>query len=345
MRIGYAAYSLDLSQPADRRRFPFYARQRGIEFELADPTREYDVVVVTPRADLGVWSRYRSESKLVFDIVDSYLAIPRGNPKAILRGPAKFAAGEARHPFFSYRGALESIARRADAVTCATPEQAAQIAPLCPNVHPILDFHSPLLRRVKEDYRAGSPFNLVWEGLGENARWFELMSGALAEVDARHPLVLHLVTAIEYRQLVQRFWRRRTARVVARHFHDVRIHRWTEESVSEVATACDLAVIPLPLGRPLERGKPESKLISFWRMGLPVVTSSTPAYTRVMRAAGQSLHCESSSDWVHALLRMIEDQDVRESAGRRGREFADREYAEERLLTAWDRVFKSLRTA
>ena len=32
--------------------------------------------------------------------------------------------------------------------------------------------------------------------------------------------------------------------------------------VSVIATACDLAVIPLPLDRPLERGKPETKLIA-----------------------------------------------------------------------------------
>ncbi|MDQ3571808.1 MAG: hypothetical protein M3383_02975, partial [Actinomycetota bacterium] len=291
MRIGYAAYSPDLTQPADRRRFPYYARARGIEFELADPSRQYDVVVVTPRADIRGWSRYPPPGKIVFDIVDSYLAIPRRDAKSLLRGPAKFAAGEAPHPFFSYRGALEAIARRADAVTCATPEQAAQIAPLCPQVHPILDFHTPIVRRVKQDYRAGSPFNLVWEGLGENARWFELISGALAEVNARHPVTLHLVTAVSYRQLMQRFWRRETACVVARHFDDVRIHPWSEETVAEIATGCDLAVIPLPLDRPLEAGKPESKLVSFWRMGLPVVTSSTPAYERAMAAAGQALHC------------------------------------------------------
>ena len=333
MRIGYAPYDASLSQPADRRRFPFYAARRGIDFELADPSRDYDVVVVTPRADLGTWSRYRpGRSKLVFDIVDSYLAIPRTNPKAILRGPAKFAAGEARHPFFSYRRALESMLRRADAVTCATPEQAAEIEPICPNVHSILDFQSRLVRRVKDDYRAGAPFHLVWEGLGENVRWFGEIERALAEVDRSRPLVLHLITAIEYRQLAQRFWRRQTSRIARRHFDRVRLYQWSEEMVSVIATACDLAVIPLPLDRPLERGKPESKLISFWRMGMPVVTSATPAYVRTMRGAGQDLHCASEAQWVEVLGRLIEDAGARERAGRGGRAFAERQYGDERLI-------------
>jgi glycosyltransferase involved in cell wall biosynthesis len=344
MKVGYAAYSRDLSQPADRRRFPYYARKRGLQFEIAEPGRDYDVVVVTPRSDLRTWRR-ETHAKLVFDIVDSYLDIPRWDPKALLRGPAKFAAGEAAHPLFSYRASLEAIIARADAVTCATPEQVERIAPLCANVHPILDFHSSLVRNVKDDYAAASPFKLVWEGLGENARWFGLISEALARVDARHPLALHLITAPEYRQLAQRFWRRRTHRVVGRHFRDVRIHAWREDTASRIATGCDLAIIPLPLDRPLERGKPESKLISFWRMGLPTVTSSTPAYRRVMEAANENLHCESSDDWVRALSKMIEDDGARERAGRRGREFAEQAYAEERLLAAWDRAFESLRSA
>lgn len=343
MRIGYVPYDRSLSQPADRRRFPYYAEQRGIEFELADPAESYDVVIVTPRADLNRWAKRPSAAgKLVFDIVDDYLAIPRSDPKALLRGPAKFAAGEARHPFFSYRRALESIIRRADAVTCATPEQAERIAPLCPNVHPILDFHSRLVRRVKDDYAAGEPFNLVWEGLGENARWFGLIAGALAEVGARRPIALHLITALEYRLHAQRFRRRRTARLVAGFADDVRIYQWSEEMLSVIATACDLALIPLPLDRPLERGKPESKLISFWLMGLPVLTSATPAYERAMAAAGQDHLCRSESAWAEAIARLVADSEAREQAGRGGRAFAEREYSKERLLAAWDNVLESV---
>ena len=183
MKIGYAPYTDGLTQPGDRRRFPFYARLRGLDFELAEPEGDYDVVVVTPRNDIQAWSRYRvGRAKLVFDLVDSYLDIPRTEPKAVLRGPAKFVAGEAPHPFFSYRRALERILERADAATCASPEQAAGIERFCSNVHPILDFQSGFATRVKTDYRLGAPVRLVWEGLGENARWLSEISGALTHV-------------------------------------------------------------------------------------------------------------------------------------------------------------------
>lgn len=343
MRIGYVPYSADLDQPADRRRFPYYAEKRGLAFELADPDADYDVVVVTPRANLAQWTNYRTgRAKLVFDIVDSYLDVPRTDPKALLRGPAKFVAGESRTPFFSWRAAVERILQRAAAVTCATPEQAAVIARFCPNVHPILDFQTRMVSKVKQDYQAGSPFKLVWEGLGENVRWFSEIRAPLAEVARERALVLHLVTAVRFKQVSQRFWTRETASIAARFFEDVRVHQWTEDSVAEIATDCDLALIPLPLDRPLERGKPESKLVSFWRMGLPTVTAATPAYARVMTAAGQNLSCSSAAEWVSALRTLAEDAVARERAGSGGRAYAETHYSDDRLLRAWDTVLASL---
>lgn len=337
MRIGYVPYRRDLMAPADRRRFPYWAERRGVEFELADLEEAYDLVVVTPRADLLRWSRYRPGAcRLVFDIVDSYLDIPRSNPKALLRGPAKFLAREARSPFFNYRKALERIMQRADAVTCATPEQAAAIQPFCSNVHPVLDAQTRMITRVKEDYGIGSPVKLVWEGLGENVRWFEEVRAPLTALNRQTPLQLHLVTATRFKQVSQRFWTRDTAKIAARCFDAVEVHEWTEAGVSQVATACDLALIPLPLHRPLETGKPESKLISFWRMGMPTVASATPAYARVMQAAGQDLCCSSDEEWITVLTRLAGDREARESAGRGGRAYAEREYSDDRLLAVWD---------
>lgn len=343
MKIGYVPYGRDLTSPADRRRFPYYAEKRGIDYELADPDADYDVVIVTPRADLRRWAAYRpGASKLVFDIVDSYLDVPRTNPKAILRGPAKFAAGESSTPFFSWRRAVERILERADGATCATPEQAQAIARFCANVHPILDFQTNLISEVKQDYAGHEPFRLVWEGLGENVRWFSEIKGPLAELARRRPVQLQLVTAVRFKQVSQRFWMRDTIEIAHRFFDDVTIHPWTEGGLAGVATECDLALIPLPLDRPFERGKPESKLVSFWRMGLPVVTSATPAYRRVMDAAGQRLYCSTEAEWRDALERLGGDRQAREAAGRSGRAFADAEYADERLLAKWDRVLESL---
>jgi hypothetical protein len=40
MKIGYVPCSTSLELPGDRRRFVFYAQQRGIAFEIADPAKK-----------------------------------------------------------------------------------------------------------------------------------------------------------------------------------------------------------------------------------------------------------------------------------------------------------------
>jgi glycosyltransferase involved in cell wall biosynthesis len=342
MTFGYVPYSRELTRPGDRRRFPYYAAKRGIEFELVDSPEGCDVVVITPRTDLDRWARTPASTKVVFDIVDSYLDIPRTDPKALLRGPAKFLAGEARTPFFTYRGALERILRRADAVTCATPEQAQAIAHLCPNVHPILDFQTGMLTAVKDAYAAAEPLSLVWEGLGENARWFSEIREPLARVAREHDVVVELITAPRFKQISQRFWTRDTAAIVRRSFPRVQVRQWTEQTVAPLATQCDVAVVPLPLDRPLERGKPESKLISFWRMGMPTVVSATPAYRRVMDAAGEPYACATDDEWTAALTQLLSDERERARAGQAGRAYAEEAYSDERLAGAWDQMLASL---
>lgn len=344
-KIGYAANSSSLTHPADRRRFPVWAKARSVDWELADiaNAKDYDLIVVTPRADLNLWRKsIRPDAKLIFDMVDSYLAIPKTNVKQALRGPAKFLAGEATTPFYSYRAAIERIVERADAVTCATPEQAAALSPWSDNVHAILDIHSGLVRSVKDDYAAHEPFRLVWEGLGTNVHWFDLITEALAGVAAKHPISLHIISDIEYHEYVQKFGRRRMMKIVKGFTRDVRLYQWSEEFLSLIATNCDLAVIPLPVDRAYATDKPESKLISFWRMGLPVITAATPAYTRVMQAAGQDLAMSSTDEWTAAITRMIEDDGFREQSGRQGREWADEVYGEEALLRRWDAAIDSL---
>jgi hypothetical protein len=77
-------------------------------------------------------------------------------------------------------------------------------------------------------------------------------------------------------------------------------------------------------------------------MGMPTLTSSTPAYARAMRGAGLNLHFDSEAGWTEALGRLIDEQRAREQAAAAGRAYAEREYGDERLLAAWDRVFDSL---
>lgn len=346
LRVGYSPYSPTLTRPGDRRRFCFYARHRGVEFEIAHPDRTYDVVVLSARADITTWRQYRvGEAKIVYDLIDSYLALPRLDAKSLLRGTAKFVARETRDLAFVYRKAIEQMCRRADAVICSTEEQRAEILRMCPNVHVILDSHSTLLRARKSDYAIGEVVNLVWEGLPHTLDDFASIVPVLREIAAEHPLALHLVTDLHSYRYMGRFGRRDTATLARKILPDTYLYQWNEIMVSSVVTSCDVAVIPLDLGDPFAAGKPENKLLIFWRLGLPAVTAATPAYSRAMAEAGTPmLTCATKGQWAEALRRTIADEDLRRRSAAAGRTYAETVHGDDRLLEQWDRLFESVLT-
>jgi len=143
--------SPSLEQPGDRRRFVFYAQRRDVEFEIADPAKDYDVVVVSQRADIVAWAEHRGRARIVYDLIDAYLAGPSSDWKSRGRGLAKYAIGEIARPVADYRRAIEAMCARADAVVCSTAQQQRDIGRFAGNVHVVLDAHF----EVVQTYIAG----------------------------------------------------------------------------------------------------------------------------------------------------------------------------------------------
>ena len=341
-RIGYVPYSATLERPGDRRRFVAYAHARNLPFELARPDERYDLVVLSEVADISVWRDY-PHGKVVYDLIDSYLAIPRSDVKQWLRGAVWYALGRHRRLRLDHWTAIQDMCRRADAVVCTTEEQQGDIQRYCPNVHIVLDVHSSVVHKVKENYSCGEPFNLVWEGLPSNITQLKQIRSVLRNINKRQRLVLNIITDPDQPRLLGRFGRVQSLDLAREMFDSVRLHPWEEATCSEFIRNCDLAVIPIDLTDPFVTGKPENKLLLLWRMGMPVVTSATPAYQRAMRDAGlEGLACRDQGEWLIALKRVIGDESLRREAGMRGREFAESHFGKEIMLARWDAVFASL---
>jgi hypothetical protein len=346
-KVGFSALRNDFSRPDARRRFAHYARMRGLPFEAAQPDTPYDLVVSTMGGDLSVWSKLPRSSKLVLDFVDSYFAIPRADAKAAARGIIKFAIGHTRSLHVDYRALMEAACRRADAVVCCTEEQRQSILPFCANVHPILDFQPETGFAHKTGWKAGEPFHIVWEGLPQNLGEFSVLAGVLKELKSRRKITLHLVTDLELARVSTDVLKQPTQRFVKKvlGIDDVFLYQWNHRTLSAIATACDLAVIPLRLDDAFAAGKSENKLILFWRMGLPVVCSATNAYRRAAQGAGlehTGMLCATADEWTRAIERFIDDEAVRREAGEKGRAFAEAEHGEGRLAERWDVALASV---
>ena len=341
LRIGYVPYSDALDRPGDRRRFPYYANRRGIHFEIADSKKTYDLVILSARADISIWSRYPG-AKLVYDLIDSYLAIPQTDLKGRLRGLFKFLSGQSRYLQLNHWKAIADMCVRADAVVCSTQEQKNDIINFCPNVHLILDAHMGVTRTVKSDYGAHQPFRLVWEGLPQTLDSLELIRPAIDRLRYQYPIEIHIVTDREYFRYLGQFCKTSALKKAQRIFPDVHFHEWNEVNCADIICSCDLAIIPLSLTDPFAAGKPENKLLLFWRMAMPVVTSASPAYARAMQSAGMNFTAKNEVDWLAMLKQLLEDESLRRKAGTLGKAYVEREFSEINLLARWDAVFESL---
>lgn len=304
VRIGYVPYDDSLMRPGDRRRFVRYCRARDLSFEIADPSEKYDLVVLTELADISVWKDY-PHGKIVFDLIDAYLSIPRSNIRQALRGIAFYANGRHRR-LGDYLSQLQAMCSRAAAVVCSTGQQAELIGRYCNNVRIILDIHDMVATRTKTDYAATTKLRLVWEGLPSN----------LPQLRVLPPDIRERVTVITAPD-------------------------WNEKTLAQEIIKHDVAVIPIDLTDPFVTGKPENKLLLLWRMGMPVIASATPAYSRAMAHAACSVFaCETKSQWYRA-LQLMEREVWRRDAGVAGKMVAD-QYGTEQMLQRWDHLFQSL---
>ncbi len=342
IRVGYSPVSRTLTAPGDRRRFCAYALARGLELEIASPNRDYDLVVVSDAGDIARWARAGDHpTKIVYDLISPHLAVPP-DFKDRLRGVGKYVIGELSRPVPSYRQAVERMCRRADAVVCVTEEQRHAIEPLCPNVHVVLDIQDYAVHGVKSDYTAGDTLNLFWEGLPYTLPEFGRLRDVLRELADERPVALHLMTDLSYGRLGRHIGAGQTRNFADKLFSRAYLYEWNELLLSQVASGCDLGVIPLDLSNPFARDKPENKLLLMWRMGLPALCSATPAYERAMRAAGVDMSCTSADDWAHKLRHYAADADARRIAGERGHAYAEREFSRDRMLARWDAVLESV---
>jgi glycosyltransferase involved in cell wall biosynthesis len=342
LRIGYTPYSSDQKAPGDRRRFCWYADKRDMRFEIPTPSEEYDLIVLNVSCDLSVWKKYQGKAKIVFELIDSYLDISRTDIKGLLRGGAKFAFRQHRYLCLNYWETLQKMCQKADAVICSTEEQRQKILSFCDNVHIILDIQSSVTRKVKTDYSMGNTCNIVWEGLPQTVHFLAEIKDALEVLSQRYNIALHIITDMEYYKYFNKFGKGKTSDITSKIFKNTYLYEWNEELHSHISSACDIAIIPIPLGDPMATGKPENKLLLFWRMGIPTITSATPSYSRAMANAGLSMICKTQQDWQQVLERYIEDKSLRESAGIKGKAFALEHNDEEKTLEQWDKLLESL---
>lgn len=343
LRIGWATGGLSLDHPAHRRTLLYYAKIRGLHIEIANINSSYEVVYVSQGADITQWARY-DKGRILYDCSDAYLAESfQRSFRVVFRGLAKFVTKQHRYLRLSHVKAIQDMLRRADAVFCGTEEQRALVEPFNKNIHFLIGFHQNDIRSIKHSFASGEQFNLVWEGL-PSLLGFKAIMPALRRLKERRKIAIHLITDIKRGRYLNDFLPVHTKKMIDRLFSSggAYLYEWNTQMFSTIVTACDLAIIPIPMDLPFWVGKPANKLLLFWRMGIPTLTSATPAYAKAMSECGLDMTCASLEEWQQKLEYYIDNETARKDAGQRARDFVEAEYSEEKLLARWDAAFASV---
>ena len=347
LSIGYAPYSSDFSSSGDRRRFVYYANSRAIDFEIAKPENEYDIVFVTHGADITVWSKYdKSKAVIVYELVDSYLATPVFSFYGLFRGVAKYFSGKHKYCQLNEKKSIESMCRRADIVICSTEEQKNYIRRYCDDVRIILDVKSDYHnhRMTLQPELKNNELNIAWEGVPQNIKSFTVIRDALSILSKQYQINLHLITALKYKKYMNKYVTKHAVNEVEKYIdiNNVHLYQWNELTVSHISSACDFAVIPINSNDTMDNGKPEDKLLIFWLMGLPAVVSETPAHLMAMKGAGVSMACTSTNDWVSTIKDIVENKTKRNQSAEKGFAYASRVNSEEATMSLWDDLFEDI---
>ena len=343
-RIGYAGYSPDFAHPGDRRRFSAYAEMRGLSYERAAIDRDYDLVLVTHSSDLSGWTRRKrregDQLKLVFELVDSYFT-QTNRVRRLLKGVTRYAMGLESRPSLDFRKQLIGTCRIADAVICSTPEQREIIRQFNPNVFISFDHFDADLSPPKEDYRRGPRLKLVWEGQAvtlPNLMWLAPVLNGF-----RNDIELYIVTDPYWRRWVISGQGTPVLEKLKQIECPLFFEAWSRQTFSHRIVESDLGIIPIDAQDPMARGKPENKLVLLWKLGMPVLTASTPAYDRAMTAAGLDMTCSGPEEWRDKLAEVIASSaDRLRDLGTRGRAHAERAYSADEFAGRFDRAFAAV---
>jgi len=340
-RIGYFPNTTTLSAPGDRRRFCFYASERGFDFELADENHEYDVVYLTSGCNISAWLDYKKrtpQSKLIFELINSYLLDDHFS--VYFRGVARYLQRRENKFYLDYRDAFRRIVGVADAVVCSTPLQKTDLLKYNNNVHISLDYFTSEIKFRKAPGERLPKIKIAWEGQSYTLKNLQLLRPVFD--DFPDELELHIITddVIKYPFGI---FDRKAEKIINDYRCHTHFQRWEQHTFNENITNCDLVVIPIIAENALSWHKPENKLLMMWEMGMPVLASPTPAYKRVMATAGLDLLCATEEQWKRKILR------VKHSSARQLSEYTDRantylltHHTKDHLLNSWDQIIKSV---
>lgn len=342
LHIGYVPYSVDLSHPDDRRRFPYFAKRNSVNFEIADHRKKYDVIILPAPANLTRWQKYKRQhpgTKFIFEMVDS-LIYQNDWFNILFKGVGRFLTSKESRPCFIHRNLLIKWIKRADHVLCSNPKVYDNISGWNRNVSLSLDYLQHEYHILKSDYSINGKMKLFWEG--QSVVLPQLLAFKEVFKAVNSYCELHVVSTESYPRFGQ-FWKKSTQSLLNQLPISTYFHKWNLQENAALFSSFDCGIIPLNKNDKYGWHKPANKLISFWFSGLPTLASNTPAYMQVAKLTNEKFICSGTHDWIEKIREIKQlSANERENIARKQLKDATRLYSNEIYDKDWLRLLNSV---
>ena len=345
LKIGYWPLSASLKSAGDRRRLVFWAEARG-HTVVTNLSQRVDVIVASENSDFNSNLFMKKQVPVIFDLVDAYLS-PLNPFDDFARGLAKKLSGQISGSVKPFSHHIKDFCLSSNAVLCSSVEQEEIISQYNLNTNVILDSHDeiPFIDRSLDNFTLTNKHQILWEGQPATIRGVLQISLILVQLSKTKNLQLNFVTDEKYSQFLNKYIERDTSNLLKKDLSQIisliNIVPWTPSNLVATAQRSEVAMIPIDLSVPMQRLKPENRLLIMWRLGLPCLVSPSPAYTRVARNAGVNAVCESPDAWLENFRQLLENPIFARNEILSGQSYLQENHTRAILLNKWDRAFES----
>jgi hypothetical protein len=346
LKIGYWPLSQNLKSAGDRRRLIFWAQARG-HTVVTDLSQKVDVILASENSDFNSLYFVKNHAPVVFDLVDAYLS-PLNTFDDLARGLGKKFSGQISGDIKPFSHHVKDFCQRASGVICSSVEQEQIIREYNANTHVILDSHTeiPFLTPKLATNQSIHRSQILWEGQPATIRGVGKISSSLTKLSKSYPLDFNFVTDESYFQYLGKYIRRSTFALLKNDLRavsdQITIIPWTPSNLIKSAERSNLAMIPIDLAVPMQNLKPENRLLIMWRLGLPCLTSPSPAYIRVAQKAGGQVICRTPQDWEENFNRLLSEPTLAHREVLLGQNYLNENHNERILLHKWDAAIESV---
>ncbi|MEO9210594.1 MAG: hypothetical protein ABI208_05820 [Ginsengibacter sp.] len=342
LKIGYVPYLNDMSQPGNRRRFPYYAKRKNIAYSIANPSEEYDIVLLTGQANLSEWLIYKKShplTKFIFEMTDSTI-FPSDPIRTLLKGSGRYLLGKEKALYLDYKTPVRKWLSCADLVICSSRAVKESIAKWSQHIVISLDYLESEYRFLKTNFDIAPKMKLVWEGLGVSLHHLWKFKEVFKEVSSF--CELHIITSENF-TVWGNMYEKNVKEIVKKLPIETVFHKWEMNTKDQILSNCDLGIIPLNKKNLFAWHKPANKLISFWFCGLPTLVSNTPAYVDFMDDAESKMYCADTKEWITKIKEYYHaSSSERKAISIKNNEFVKAHYSDYAIDKVWDGIFQKM---